>query len=302
MLSSATLARLAGAPVHVKAELFQRTGSFKIRGALNSVLAIAPADRARGVITCSAGNHAQGVALACAETGIDALVLMPRSASPAKVAATRAYGATIDLESPNAADALKRMAEISQRTGRQIVHPFDDPLIMAGQGTVGLEICEDAPPEADVVIVPVGGGGLIAGIATAVKALRTGTRVVAVQPEHTATLGLSLAAGRPVPGPGLPTIADALTAPTVGAHCLDVCAELVDDVVTVSERELQAGMCFVYQRMKLACEAAGAAPVAAVLAHKIKLDGSQGIVPVISGGNVAESVVVNVMAGCTTEL
>jgi threonine dehydratase len=292
--TSHTLADRVGAPIHVKAELFQRTGSFKIRGALNRVLAISDRDRARGVITVSAGNHAQGVALACAESGLDALVLMPAGSSAAKVAATRSYGATVDLESPDAADALERMVAISEETGRLIVHPFDDPLVMAGQGTVGLEICEDAP-RAEVVVVPVGGGGLISGIAVAVKALRPDAQIVAVQPAHRSTLEPSLAAGRPVAGPGLPTIADALTPPTIGARCLDVCARLVDDVVTVTEAELQSGLRFVYQRMKLAGEAAAAAPVAALLAGKLDVAGAHGVVTVVSGGNIAERQLVKVM-------
>jgi threonine dehydratase len=295
LLGSRTLGQRLGTGAWLKAELFQRTGSFKIRGALNRVGAIDPAERARGVITVSAGNHAQAVALACRESGIDALVLMPFNASPAKVAAAREYGATVDLESGDAAEAFARMVAISEESGRQILHPYDDSLVMAGQGTVGLEICEDAPPETDVVVVPVGGGGLISGIATAVAALRPGTRLVGVQPEATATLGPSLAAGRPVRSPGGRTIADALTAPVIGDRCLEVCARLVDQVVTITEAELTAGTAFVYERAKLACEAAAAAPVAALLAGKVDLDGRSGVVAVVSGGNIARSAVADVM-------
>jgi threonine dehydratase len=296
LLRSTTLARSVGAPVLLKAELFQRTGSFKIRGALNRLDAMSADDRARGVITVSAGNHAQGVALACAESAVDALVLMPATASEAKVAATRAYGATVDLESSNAAEALDRMVAISEETGRVILHPFDDPLVIAGQGTVGLEACTDAP-DADVFVVPVGGGGLISGIAVAVKALRPQARVIAVQPERTATLGPSLAARRPVPGPRQPTIADALTAPTIGELCLDICSRHVDDVVTLTEDEIADGLRFAHQRTKLACEAAGAAPIAALLANKVDVGASRGVVVVVSGGNISGSLVAKVMAG-----
>ena len=176
MLTSATLAERCGAPVWLKAELFQRIGAFKPRGAFNRLRALTPEERALGTITISAGNHAQALALAARDEGVDALVLMPADASPLKVAATRGYGATVDLESADSMEALERMRAIAAETGRVIVHPYDDPLIVAGQGTVGLEIVEDAP-DVDTVIVPIGGGGLIAGIATAVKGLRPDARV-----------------------------------------------------------------------------------------------------------------------------
>jgi threonine dehydratase len=179
--SSATLSELTGGRVHLKAELFQRTGSFKPRGALNRLAALNAGERVRGVTTWSAGNHAQAVAWAAAEEGIDCLVFMWQGANPLKVEATRGYGAEVDLEAPDHAAAYERLLQAVEETGRVFVHPFDDPLVIAGQGTVGLELLEDVP-EVDVVVVPVGGAGLISGIATAVKGLRPEARVVGVEP------------------------------------------------------------------------------------------------------------------------
>jgi threonine dehydratase len=288
LLGSTTMTRRVGAPVMFKAELFQRTGSFKLRGALNRIRAIPADERRRGVVAMSAGNHAQGVALACAEQEVDALVLMPRDASQAKVNATRAYGATVDLDSADAGEALQRVREISQATGRVNVHPFDDPLVIAGQGTLGLEACQDLP-HADTFLAPVGGGGLISGIALAVKALRPTARLVAVQPENAGTLGPSLANGTPTSVERRPTIADALAGPTVGELCLSICVRCVDEVVTVTEDEIREGMRFLYQRAKLACEPAGALPAAALLAGKLDVAGRGGVVAVVSGGNVAQA-------------
>jgi threonine dehydratase len=295
LMSSRTLGERVGAPVLLKAELFQRTGSFKLRGALNRVAAMSAEEQRRGVITVSAGNHAQGVALACAARDIDALVLMPATASEAKVAATRGYGATVDLESRDSAEAFARAMEIAEATGRMPLHPYADPWVIAGQGTVALEACEDAPA-ADVFIAPVGGGGLISGIGVTVKALRREARVIGVEAERTATLGPALEAGKPVAIELGPTIADALTAPITGALNLEICSRCVDEVVTVSEDEIAAGMRFLYQRAKLACEPAAAAPVAALLTGKVDVRGSAGVVAVVSGGNVAEATLLAALA------
>lgn len=295
-LRSTTLGRELGVPAALKAELFQRSGSFKLRGALNWVRALPAAERARGVITVSAGNHAQSVALACAEEGVDALVLMPAAASEAKVAAARGYGATVDLDSADAADAFERMRAISAESGRLVLHPFDDARVIAGQGTVGIEVCEDAP-DADLFVVPVGGGGLASGCALAVKALRPDARIVAVQTQANATLPASLAAGEPVRVDARPSLADGLSAPTIGVLNLALCRELVDEVVTVSEQELRDGLRFVYQRAKLAAEAAGVASVAALLAGKVDVAGSRQVVAVVSGGNIAEATLVTALGG-----
>src|SRR5919204_712532 len=201
MLSSRTLSERVGAEVHLKAELFQRTGSFKPRGVLNKLATLSDEEKQRGVISISAGNHAQALAYASAVEGIDALVVMWQTASPMKIAAARGYGATIDTEAPDIPAAFERLDELIDSTGRTLVHPYDDPLVIAGQGTVGLEIVEDLP-SVDVVLVPVGGGGLVSGIATAVKGMRPEARVLAIEPERSRALHESLKAGEPLTGGG----------------------------------------------------------------------------------------------------
>jgi threonine dehydratase len=277
--SSRALSQATGAHAFLKAELFQRTGSFKPRGVLTRLASLSPDEKARGVVTWSAGNHAQAVAYGAALEGIDCLVVMSRGASPLKVEATRGYGAQVDLEAPDHAAAYDRLLQVVEETGRTFVDPFDDPFVMAGQGTVGLEIAEDAP-DADLVVVPVGGGGLISGIATAVDC-----RVVGVEPESAAGLTAALAAGRSVHIEAR-SIADGLAPPFAGEAALAVCRERVDEIVLVSEEEIATGMRFLYARAKLACEPAGAAATAALLAGKIGFDAGERVVALVSGGNV----------------
>lgn len=283
--SSATLSELAGARVFFKAELFQKTGSFKPRGVLTNLAALTDEQRQRGVIGISAGNHAQALAWGAAAEGLDALVVMWQGASEAKIEATRGYGAEVDLQSPGPTEAFDRLAEMIEQTGRTPVHPFDHPLTIAGQGTVGLELLEEVPT-ADVVLVPVGGGGLISGIATAVKGLRPEARVIGVEPELSPALHDALAAGKPVPvNPR--SIADGLGAPFAGDYAFEICRERVDGVVLLTEEEIEEGMRFLYSRAKLACEPAGAATTGALLAGKIPLQPGETVVTVVSGGNVA---------------
>ena len=292
--TSATLGARTGARVHLKAELFQRTGSFKPRGVLTSLAALDGDERRRGVIGISAGNHAQALAYAAALEGIDALVVMWEGASTQKIAATREYGATVDLQAADATDAFARVEELIAATGRTLVHPFDAVPTVAGQGTVGLELVEDVP-DASVVVVPVGGGGLLGGIATAVKSLRPDVRIVGVEPELSPALHSALAAGEPVPV--RPTsIADGLSAPHAGRLALRLAQELVEDVVLVSEGELRAGMRFLYERAKLACEPAGAVATAAILAGRIDLEPGEAAVAVVSGGNVAPEIASAILA------
>ena len=285
ILSSATLGRVFGGRAYLKAELFQRTGSFKPRGVLAKLATLSPEEKARGVVSISAGNHAGALAYASALERLDCLIVMWRGASEQKVSAARAYGAEIDLEAGDPAEAFERLAELERVTGRTFVHPFDDPVVIAGQGTVGLEIVEDRP-DVEVVLVPVGGGGLISGTATAVKAARPDARVVAVEPEGSAALAAALQAGRPVPVTPV-SVADGLNAPFAGENCLAVCRERVDAAVTVSEDELRAGFRFLYERAKLAAEPAGAAAVAALLAGKVEGVEGKTTVSVVSGGNVS---------------
>ena len=293
--SSATLSELAGARVFLKAELFQKTGSFKPRGVLTNLAALSEDQRARGVIGISAGNHAQALAWGAAAEGIDALLVMWQGASEAKIEATRGYGAEVDLASPGPTEAFDRLAELVEETGRTLVHPFDHPLTIAGQGTVGLELIEDVP-DADVVVVPVGGAGLISGIATAVKGLEPDARVIGVEPELSPALYEALAAGKPVPvNPR--SIADGLGAPFAGDFGFEICRERVDGVVLVTEAEIEEGMRFLYARAKLACEPAGAATTGALLAGKIPLAPGETVVAVVSGGNVAAQTAAAILAG-----
>jgi threonine dehydratase len=285
MLSSATLSKQVDADVRFKAELLQRTGAFKPRGVLNKLATLTEDEKKRGVISISAGNHAQALAYASAVEGIDALVVMWQTASPMKISAARGYGATIDTEAADIPSAFERLEELIESTGRTLVHPYDDPYVMAGQGTVGLEMLEDAP-EADVVLVQVGGGGLVSGIATAVKGLRPDARVIAIEPERSPALHESLKAREPVTVEAK-SIADGLNGPYAGANCVQVCLELGVESVLVTEVALEEAFRFMYGRMKLACEVAGAATAAALLSGAFVPDPGQTVAAVVSGGNVA---------------
>ena len=269
-----------GPRVHLKAELFQRTGSFKPRGALNKLASLTEDERRAGVIGISAGNHAQALAYCSALEGVDCLVVMWDGASPMKIEATKGYGAAVDLEAGGPGEAFERLAALLEETGRTLVHPFDDPLVIAGQGTVGLEIIEDIPDTA-VVVVPCGGGGLVSGIAVAAE----GRRVIAVEPELSPALHDGLAAGRSVPVEPR-SIADGLSAPFAGENTVAICRELGVESVLVSEDEIADGMRFIYTRAKLACEPAAAVGVAALRAGKVAV-GGETVVVVVSGGNVA---------------
>ncbi len=280
LLSSRTIG------ARLKCELFQRTGSFKTRGALNKISNLTAEERARGVIAISAGNHAQAVAFAAAAEGIDALVVMWQGASEQKIDATRGYGATVDLEASGPGDAFARLHVLVAETGRTLVHPFDDPLVLAGAGTAGLEIEEDAP-DADVVVVPVGGGGLIGGIQTAIG---HHLRVVAVEPETSTALKSGLDAGESVQVH--PTsIADGLNAPFAGELSLEICRHL--EHVLVTEDEIERAFRMLYERAKLACEPAGAVATAAWLAGKIDAERP---VLLVSGGNVAAQTAAAILA------
>jgi threonine dehydratase len=284
-LTSATLSRLTGADVRLKAELFQRTGSFKPRGVLNKLASLNEEEKSRGVIGISAGNHAQALAYGAAEEVVDALVVMWRGASEQKIAATREYGARVDLEAGDPAEAFARLEQLLDETGRTLVHPFDDRVIQAGQGTVGLELVEDVP-EVGVVVVPIGGGGLISGVATALKGLRPDARVIGVEPETSNAMRAALDAGERVELAPV-SIADGLNAPHAGRNALAVVQQRVDDVVLVSDDEIEDAFRFLYARAKLACEPAGAASTAAMLAGKVPFEQGETVALVVSGGNVA---------------
>jgi threonine dehydratase len=280
LLSSRTIG------ARLKCELFQRTGSFKVRGALNKVASLTEEEKRNGVIAISAGNHAQAAAYAAREEGIDALVVMWQGASTQKIEATRGYGAHVDLEATGPGDAFERLAQLQEETGRTLVHPFDDPIVIAGAGTVGLEIEEDAP-DVDAVIVPVGGGGLISGIQTALGAT---TRVIAVEPDTSTALHTAIANGRPTPV--TPTsIADGLNAPFAGNLALEITGHL--ERVLVTEEEIEAAFRLLYERAKLACEPAGAVAAAAWLSGRIQAERP---VLIVSGGNVATQTAAAILA------
>jgi threonine dehydratase len=281
--------RSLGPRAFLKAELFQRTGSFKPRGMLAKLASLSSDEKARGIVTWSAGNAAQGAAFAAAQEGVACQVFMWASANPLKVAATRGYGAEVDLEADSPADAHGRLIEHVERTGQVFVHPFDDPVLQAGHGTVGLEIVEDVP-EVEAIVVPVGGGGLVAGIASAVDC-----RVIGVEPEHSAALTVALESGSPERIEPR-SIADGLNAPFTGEGTLAVCRERVDEVVLVTDEEIADAMRFLYQRAKLACEPAGAAAVAALLTGKAGVEPGAPVVAVVSGGNADPRIVAGILA------
>jgi len=278
---SGSLSRLAGRPVLLKPEYLQRTGSFKIRGAYNFVATLGP--DVTEVVAGSAGNHAQGVALAASLTGRRSVVFMPVAASLPKVEATRSYGAEVRLTGDAVDDCIAAASAYADATGAVLVPPFDHPLIIAGQGTIGLEIAEETP-EATTVVVPVGGGGLVSGIAVALAAVRPGTRVVGVEAAGAATMRAALDAGRCVPVPTLSTMADGIAVKTASDLTLRHVQALVDDVVTVTEEEISAALLLLLERAKAVVEPAGAVALAAVLNARVGGDGP--VVVVLSGGNV----------------
>jgi threonine dehydratase len=272
-----------GAHVHLKCENLQRTGSFKLRGAYNRIAQLSDADRARGVVCASAGNHAQGVALAAGLQGVSATVFMPVEAPLPKVDATAGYGADVRLHGESFDESLAEALAFAEREGQVFVHPFDHPDIIAGQGTVGLEIVEQVP-DAGTVVVCVGGGGLISGIGVVLRALRPDVRVVGVQAAGCSSFRSSLDAGRPVPVARIDTIADGIAVKQPGELTLAHVREVVDDLVTVTDAEISRAVVLLLERAKLVAEPSGAAAVAALLAGQVEVDGP--VVATVSGGNI----------------
>ncbi|MFP1628427.1 threonine ammonia-lyase [Streptomyces sp. 5K101] len=283
MEGSRHLSRLVGAPVHLKCENLQRTGSFKLRGAYVRIAGLRPEERAAGVVAASAGNHAQGVALASSLLGVRSTVFMPVGAPLPKVAATREYGADVRLVGHVVDETLAAAEEYARETGAVFIHPFDHPDIVAGQGTVGLEILEQCP-EVRTILVGVGGGGLVAGIAVAVKALRPDVKIIGVQAEGAAAYPPSLAAGRPVSIEAPATMADGIKVGRPGDVPFKIIGDLVDDVRTVSEDELSSALLLCLERAKMVVEPAGASTVAALLSDPASFEGP--VVALLSGGNV----------------
>ncbi len=283
VLYSRVLSETVGGPVYLKCENLQRTGSFKVRGAYFRIARMSDAERARGVVAASAGNHAQGVAFAAGLLGCTATVVMPEGAPLPKVEATRGYGAQVMLAGSSVEDTVAEALAYAERTGAVFVHPFDHPDIVAGQGTVGFEIVEQCP-QVRTVIVPVGGGGLAAGIAVAIKDLDPSVSVVGVQAEAVAPYPASLAAGHPVSVQAEPTMADGIAVSRPGDVPFAIMSDLVERVVTVSEESLSRGLLLCLERAKQVVEPAGAAGAAALLEHP--RDFTPPIVVVLSGGNI----------------
>ncbi len=281
------LSDVLGAPVYLKLENLQRTGSFKIRGATYRLSRLSAEERARGVVAASAGNHAQGVALAAQKLGIPATIFMPLGVPVPKLLATRGYGAEVILEGATVETPLRLAAEYAERTGAVLIHPFDHRDVIVGQGTLGLEVW-DAVPDLDTVIVGIGGGGLIAGVAAAVKARaalhgRT-ARIVGVQAENSAAYPASLAAGEPLTVATTPTIADGIAVARPGDAPFEVISELVDEVVTVSDDDIARALLVLLERAKQVVEPAGAVGVAAILSGKVAPTGATAVI--LSGGNI----------------
>ena len=284
LFDSATLSQLTGTRIGLKAENLQRTGAFKARGALNAVLRLSPEQREQGVVTLSAGNHGQGLAYAAKIAGVRCVVFMPENAVPTKVAAVKEYGAEARF-APSMETVFATMDEYRNAHGLHYVHPFGDPDIIAGQGTVGLEIMENSP-EVDTIAVCVGGGGLLAGIAVAAKALKPGVRIVGVEPEGAPVVTRSLVAGYPVTIEKITTVADGLAAPFAAPTSQRLIERLVDDVVIVTDDEILEAMRLLLERTKLLVEPAGAAATAALLTGRAGAASGSRVVATLSGGNV----------------
>ncbi|WP_251341857.1 threonine ammonia-lyase [Haloplanus halophilus] len=294
-----SLSEMSGADVNLKMEHLQRTGSFKTRGAYNKLKGEAEKGSDEHVIAASAGNHAQGVALAATTVGMESTIVMPENAPQAKVDATRSYGATVELHGATFGEAMSYAQATAEEPGYLFVHAYDDPAIVAGQGTLGLEIYEQVP-DVDTVIVPIGGGGLIGGISTALKALDDDVRVIGVQADLAATVPDSLKKGIPIDEESPKTIADGIATGSISELTLGLIEEHVDEVVTVSDDEIARSILVVLERAKQLIEGAGAASVAALLSDEVDVEGET-VVPLLCGGNIDMSMLQTVLTHALTD-
>ncbi len=296
---SRSLSEMVDADVHLKMEHLQRTGSFKTRGASNKIQQLVERGDTERVVAASAGNHAQGVALAATTAGIDSTIVMPENAPQAKVEATREYGAAVELRGEDFQAAMEYARSLTEDEGTEFVHAYDDPAIVAGQGTIGLEIHEDMP-EVDAVIVPIGGGGLIGGVSAALAELDPEVRVVGVQAEQAATVPESLDKGVPASIESPKTIADGIATGGISELTLGLIEEHVDDIVTVTDDEIARAELLLLERAKQLVEAAGASSIAALLSDDLDVTGET-VVPVLSGGNIDISLLQTVLTQALTE-
>ncbi|MDL2258036.1 threonine ammonia-lyase [Eubacteriales bacterium OttesenSCG-928-K08] len=268
----------------LKLENLQYTGAYKVRGAFNCVLQLTPEQRQAGVLAASAGNHAQGVARAARELGLNCTIVMPAGAPLSKIAATKHYGAEVILFGATYDDACRHALQLAEETGKTFIHPFDDERIICGQGTLGLEILEQCP--AGQVIVPIGGGGLASGIATAIKAVDPTVRVIGVEPQNAASMSASVSAGRIITLPSANTIADGIAVKTPGELTYPLCSDILDEIVTVDEGDIANAILYLLEKGKIVSEGAGAASVAAVLSGRVQLLEDRPTVALLSGGNI----------------
>ena len=286
ILESTKLSSMTGANVYYKCENLQKTGSFKVRGACNKIANLTDEEKANGVIASSAGNHAQGVALGAKMNGIEATIVMPQTAPLAKVTATKSYGANVVLEGLVYDDAYAKALEIQKETGATFLHPFNDEYVIAGQGTIALEIFEQMNNKVDTILCPIGGGGIIAGVAVAAKALNPNVKIIGVQTANIPSMHESMKAGKVTTAFKATSVADGISVKTVGELTFSIVKDLVDDVILVEEGEIAEGLLFLMENQKVVAEGSGAVTTAAILSGKYIPKENENVVCIISGGNI----------------
>lgn len=286
ILESTKLSSMTGANVYYKCENLQKTGSFKVRGACNKIANLTDEEKANGVIASSAGNHAQGVALGAKMNGIEATIVMPQTAPLAKVTATKSYGANVVLEGLVYDDAYAKALEIQKETGATFLHPFNDEYVIAGQGTIALEIFEQMNNKVDTILCPIGGGGIIAGVAVAAKALNPNVKIIGVQTANIPSMYESMKAGKVTTAFKATSVADGISVKTVGELTFNIVKDLVDDVILVEEGEIAEGLLFLMENQKVVAEGSGAVTTAAILSGKYIPKKNENVVCIISGGNI----------------
>lgn len=286
ILESAKLSSITGANIYYKCENLQKTGSFKVRGACNKIANLTEQEKANGVIASSAGNHAQGVALGAKMNNIEATIVMPATAPLSKVTSTKSYGANVVLEGLVYDDAYAKAVELQRETGATFLHPFNDEYVIAGQGTIGLEIFEQMNNKVDTILCPIGGGGIIAGVAVAAKALNPNVKIIGVQTANIPSMHESMKAGKVTTAFKSTSVADGISVKTVGELTFSIVKDLVDEVVLVEEDEIAEGLLFLMENQKVVAEGSGAVTTAALLSGKYKPKAGENVVCIISGGNI----------------
>lgn len=286
ILESTKLSTMTGANVYYKCENLQKTGSFKVRGASNKIANLTEEEKSKGVIASSAGNHAQGVALSAKMNNIEAIIVMPSTAPLAKVTATKSYGANVVLEGIVYDDAYAKAVELQKESGATFLHPFNDEYVIAGQGTIALEIFEQMNNKVDTILCPIGGGGIISGVAVAAKALNPNVKIIGVQTANIPSMYESIKEGKVTTAFKATSVADGISVKTVGDKTFDIAKELVDEVVLVEEGEIAEGLLFLMENQKVVAEGSGAVTTAAILSGKYKPKADENVVCIISGGNI----------------